>query len=43
MKELGREVEREMNVSIAGLAKMVERLDLSSKKGGVSVSGPLYS
>ncbi|XP_019198308.1 PREDICTED: E3 ubiquitin-protein ligase RHF1A-like isoform X2 [Ipomoea nil] len=40
VKELGREVQREMSVSIAGLAKMVERLDLSSNKGG-GVSSPL--
>nr|GLL46625.1 E3 ubiquitin-protein ligase RHF1A-like isoform X2 [Ipomoea trifida] len=40
VKELGREVQREMSVSIAGLAKMVERLDLSSNKGS-GVSGPL--
>ncbi|XP_031112834.1 E3 ubiquitin-protein ligase RHF1A-like isoform X3 [Ipomoea triloba] len=40
VKELGREVQREMSVSIAGLAKMAERLDLSSNKGS-GVSGPL--
>lgn len=41
VKDLGREVQREMNASIAGVARMIERLDLNSKHTGVSV--PLSS
>lgn len=41
VKDLGREVQREMNASIAGVARMIERLDLTSKPTGVSV--PLSS
>ncbi|KAL3505878.1 hypothetical protein ACH5RR_031260 [Cinchona calisaya] len=38
VKELGRGVQREMSAGIAGVARMIERLDLSSKRTGVSVS-----
>ncbi|KAG5561650.1 hypothetical protein RHGRI_004643 [Rhododendron griersonianum] len=41
VKDLGREVQREMIASIAGVARMIERLDLNSKHTGVSV--PLSS
>ncbi|CAL5392998.1 unnamed protein product [Camellia sinensis] len=40
-KELGRGVQREMNAGIAGVARMIERLDLPSKRTGISV--PLSS
>ncbi|GAA0147092.1 hypothetical protein LIER_06878 [Lithospermum erythrorhizon] len=36
VKELSREVQREMNAGIAGVAKMIERIDLSSKRSGAS-------
>nr|GMC66592.1 E3 ubiquitin-protein ligase RHF1A-like [Ipomoea batatas]GMD95118.1 E3 ubiquitin-protein ligase RHF1A-like [Ipomoea batatas] len=41
VKEFGKEVQREMSAGIAGVARMIERLDLSSKRG--SASGPLSS
>lgn len=41
VKELGRGVQREMSAGIAGVARMIERFDLSSKKTCVSV--PLSS
>ncbi|KAL3507965.1 hypothetical protein ACH5RR_033347 [Cinchona calisaya] len=41
VKEIGRGVQREMSAGIAGVARMIERLDLSSKRSGVSV--PLSS
>ncbi|KAF5950920.1 hypothetical protein HYC85_012913 [Camellia sinensis] len=41
VKELGRGVQREMNAGIAGVARMIERLDLPSKQTGISV--PLSS
>ncbi|XP_057489137.1 E3 ubiquitin-protein ligase RHF1A-like [Actinidia eriantha] len=37
VKELGKGVQREMNAGIAGVAKMIERLDLTNKRTGVSV------
>ncbi|XP_027116229.2 E3 ubiquitin-protein ligase RHF1A [Coffea arabica] len=37
VKELGRGVQREMSAGIAGVARMIERLDLSSKRTGVFV------
>ncbi|KAL5852646.1 hypothetical protein ACOSQ3_007764 [Xanthoceras sorbifolium] len=37
VKELSREVQREMSAGIAGVAKMIERLDLASKRAGASV------
>ncbi|CAI9118561.1 OLC1v1020148C1 [Oldenlandia corymbosa var. corymbosa] len=37
VKELGRGVQREMSAGIAGVARMIERLDLSSKRTGGSV------
>ncbi|TXG71983.1 hypothetical protein EZV62_000562 [Acer yangbiense] len=39
VKELSREVQREMSAGIAGVAKMIERLDLASKRSGASVPG----
>ncbi|KAJ7980096.1 putative E3 ubiquitin-protein ligase RHF2A [Quillaja saponaria] len=36
VKELSRGVQREMNAGIAGVARMIERLDLSSKRCGAS-------
>lgn len=36
VKELGRGVQREMSAGIAGVARMIERLDLSSKRASVS-------
>ncbi|GMP63061.1 hypothetical protein CsSME_00024903 [Camellia sinensis var. sinensis] len=41
VKELGRGVQRERNAGIAGAARMIERLDLPSKRTGISV--PLSS
>ncbi|GMP56512.1 hypothetical protein CsSME_00020965 [Camellia sinensis var. sinensis] len=41
VRELGRGVQREMNAGIAGVAQMIERLDLPSKRTGISV--PLSS
>uniref|UniRef100_A0A5B7A7Q5 RING-type E3 ubiquitin transferase n=1 Tax=Davidia involucrata TaxID=16924 RepID=A0A5B7A7Q5_DAVIN len=41
VKELGRGVQHEMSTGIAGVARMIERLDLTSKRTGVSV--PLSS
>lgn len=41
VKELGKEVQREMSAGIAGVARMIERLDLSSKRA--TASGPLSS
>ncbi|XP_028114488.1 E3 ubiquitin-protein ligase RHF1A-like isoform X1 [Camellia sinensis] len=40
-RELGRGVQREMNAGIAGVARMIERLDLPSKRTGISI--PLSS
>ncbi|CAL5337730.1 unnamed protein product [Camellia sinensis] len=40
-RELGRGVQREMNAGIASVARMIERLDLPSKRTGISV--PLSS
>ncbi|XP_044500434.1 E3 ubiquitin-protein ligase RHF1A-like [Mangifera indica] len=37
VKELSKEVQREMSAGIAGVAKMIERLDLASKRTGNSV------
>ncbi|KAJ0093012.1 hypothetical protein Patl1_25431 [Pistacia atlantica] len=37
VKELSKEVQREMSAGIAGVAKMIERLDLASKRTGTSV------
>ncbi|XAR57228.1 hypothetical protein NMG60_11025289 [Bertholletia excelsa] len=37
VKELGRGVQREMNAGIAGVARMIERIDLASKRTGGSV------
>ncbi|GAY42589.1 hypothetical protein CUMW_068080 [Citrus unshiu] len=34
VKELSKEVQREMSAGIAGVAKMIERLDLASKRSG---------
>lgn len=36
VKELSKEVQREMSAGIAGVAKMIERLDLASKRTGTS-------
>uniref|UniRef100_A0A5B7A4M0 RING-type E3 ubiquitin transferase n=1 Tax=Davidia involucrata TaxID=16924 RepID=A0A5B7A4M0_DAVIN len=41
VKEMGRGVQREMSAGIAGVARMIERLDLNSKLSGASV--PLSS
>ncbi|KAF5452473.1 hypothetical protein F2P56_027468 [Juglans regia] len=41
VKELGKEVQRELNAGIVGLARMIERLDLNSKQSGSSV--PVFS
>ncbi|KAI3459359.1 hypothetical protein Pfo_016022 [Paulownia fortunei] len=38
VKELSRGVQREMTAGIAGIARMIERLDIIPKRGGVSVS-----
>lgn len=35
MKELSKGVQREMNAGIAGVARMIERLDLASKRATV--------
>lgn len=40
VKELSREVQREMSAGIAGVAKMIERLDLASKRPGAGASVP---
>lgn len=37
VKELSREVHREMSAGIAGVARMIERLDFASKRTEVSV------
>lgn len=37
VKELSKEVQREMSAGIAGVAKMIERLDLASKRTGTSI------
>lgn len=37
VKELSREVHREMSAGIAGVARMIERLDFASKRMGASV------
>ncbi|CAH9085832.1 unnamed protein product [Cuscuta epithymum] len=42
VKELGKEVQREMSAGIAGVARMIERLDLSSKRSPTA-SDPLSS
>ncbi|XP_044484084.1 E3 ubiquitin-protein ligase RHF1A-like [Mangifera indica] len=39
-RELSKEVQREMSAGIAGVAKMIERLDLASKRTGTSVPTP---
>ncbi|XP_059311863.1 E3 ubiquitin-protein ligase RHF1A-like isoform X1 [Lycium ferocissimum] len=36
VKEFGREVQREMSAGIAGVTKIIERLDLTSKRTGAS-------
>ncbi|KAI3469535.1 hypothetical protein Pfo_026198 [Paulownia fortunei] len=41
VKELSRGVQREMSAGIAGIARMIERLDITPKRAGVSV--PLSS
>ncbi|KAB5544974.1 hypothetical protein DKX38_013086 [Salix brachista] len=38
VKELSKEVQREMSAGIAGVARMIERLDLTSKRTGPSMS-----
>jgi E3 ubiquitin-protein ligase RHF len=38
VKELSKEVQREMSAGIAGVARMIERLDLTSKRAGPSMS-----
>ncbi|KAL6954146.1 RING-type E3 ubiquitin transferase [Sarracenia purpurea var. burkii] len=37
VKELGKGVQREMNAGISGVARMIERLDISSKRTGMFV------
>ncbi|XP_011026011.1 PREDICTED: E3 ubiquitin-protein ligase RHF1A-like isoform X2 [Populus euphratica] len=38
VKELSKEVQREMSAGIAGVARMIERMDLTSKRMGPSMS-----
>ncbi|KAF9677566.1 hypothetical protein SADUNF_Sadunf08G0121100 [Salix dunnii] len=38
VKELSKEVQREMSAGIAGVARMIERLDLTSKRTGPAMS-----
>lgn len=38
VKEFGREVQREMSAGIAGVSRMIERLDLTSKRTGAAES-----
>lgn len=38
VKELSKGVQREMNAGIAGVARMIERFDLTSKRAGISPS-----
>jgi E3 ubiquitin-protein ligase RHF len=38
VKELSKEVQREMSAGIAGVARMIERLDLTTKRTGPSMS-----
>ncbi|KAK9287871.1 hypothetical protein L1049_016313 [Liquidambar formosana] len=38
VKELSKGVQREMNAGIAGVARILERLDLAPKRSGASVS-----
>ncbi|KAJ7954929.1 putative E3 ubiquitin-protein ligase RHF2A [Quillaja saponaria] len=40
VKELSKGVQREMNAGIAGVARMIERLDLTSKRSGTSSPAP---
>lgn len=42
VKDLSREVHREMSAGIAGVAKMIERLDLASKRTRVSAPSSSY-
>lgn len=37
VKELSKGVQREMSAGIAGVARMIERIDLTSKKAGAPV------
>lgn len=43
VKELSKGVQREMNAGIAGVARMIERLDLTSKRTGSSIPVPNYT
>ncbi|KAI4345590.1 hypothetical protein L6164_012696 [Bauhinia variegata] len=43
VKELSKGVQREMNAGIAGVAKMIERLDLTSKRSSASALIPSFS
>ncbi|KAG7996309.1 hypothetical protein I3843_01G153200 [Carya illinoinensis] len=43
VKELSKGVQREMNAGIAGVARLIERLDLTSKRTGSSIHGPNYT
>ncbi|KAG2727434.1 hypothetical protein I3760_01G158100 [Carya illinoinensis] len=43
VKELSKGVQREMNAGIAGVARLIERLDLTSKRTGSSIHVPNYT
>ncbi|KAL1198201.1 E3 ubiquitin-protein ligase RHF1A [Cardamine amara subsp. amara] len=43
VKELSKGVQREMNAGLAGVARMVERLELASKRFGASAHKPILS
>ncbi|CAK7326988.1 unnamed protein product [Dovyalis caffra] len=43
VKELSKEVQREMSAGIAGVARMIERLDLTPKRTGPSMSDSGFS